>query len=122
MNKKRIGDEGEDLAAAYLQEQGHELLARNWRIGRLEIDLVTREGGTVVFTEVKTRRNTRFGHPDDFVDDIKQDRLMKAATAWLARHGHEGEVRFDIIGILLNGDGPPSLTHIPDAFFLYPDA
>jgi putative endonuclease len=117
MNGKRIGDEGEELAARYLQELGHRLLARNWRSGRLEIDLITRAGDTVVFTEVKTRRDTRFGHPDEFVDGVKQDRLVRAATAWLAREGHEGEIRFDIIGIILKGDDPPRLTHIPDAFF-----
>lgn len=121
MNKKRIGDAGEDLAAAYLLAQGHVVLARNWRSGRLEIDLITREGDTVVFTEVKTRKNTRFGHPDDFVDDVKQDRVVRAATAWLATTGHEGEIRFDIIGILDSGEGPPALRHIPDAFFPYPD-
>jgi len=117
MNGKRIGDEGEELAARYLQDLGHRLIARNWRHGRLEVDLITREGDTVVFTEVKTRKNSRFGHPDAFVDAVKQDRLVRAATAWLAREGHEGAIRFDIIGIIRNRDEPPRLTHIPDAFF-----
>lgn len=119
MTRKPTGPEGEDQAAAYLSGQGHIILARNWRYGRWEIDIISQWEDTMVFTEVKSRRSSRFGHPEVFVDAAKQDRIVATATAWLAQRGHDGPVRFDIVSITLPVGGAPIIHHIPDAFFPY---
>jgi putative endonuclease len=91
---------GEDLAARHYRRLGYEVLDRNWRIRRGELDLVVRRGGTVVFCEVKTRRTGGFGGPVAAVDRAKQLRLRRLAAAWLAAHDvHRVDVRFDVIAI-----------------------
>lgn len=114
---RRIGDAGEDLAAAYLERQGYSLLARNLRIGMLELDLIVERDGVVVFVEVKTRKGHRQGHPEEFVGAVKQARMVRAATMWLIETGHEGEIRFDVVAVTQQPGRDPEILHIPDAFF-----
>lgn len=120
MHNKAFGNEGERIAGEYLQGLGHTLLARNWRSGHLEIDLVTREGQTIVFTEVKARSGDGWGQPEEFIDADKMDRLVRAATAWLTENEHTGEFRFDVVAITRNDQDDTRIRHIPDAFFPYP--
>lgn len=108
---------GEELALRYLQELGWDILAVNWRYGRAEIDIIARDKDILVFVEVKTRRSTTFGRPEEAVSSRKMARLAQAAIAYMALIGHEWEVRFDVISILLPNDGPDQLDHIRDAFF-----
>ncbi len=114
-----IGDRGEALAAAFLREEGYEILDRNYRHGRNEVDLVCadpREGGEVVFVEVKARTGEGFGPPEASVTAEKQATLVEVAQAYLHEHGQEGApARFDVIGILLGGDAP-EISHYENAF------
>lgn len=114
---RRTGDAGEDLAADFMQRQGYAILARNRRLGMLELDIIAEKDGTVVFVEVKTRKTKRQGHPEEFVGAVKQARMVRAATAWLMESGHEGEIRFDVIAITQTPGKDSELLHIPDAFF-----
>ncbi|MET9374150.1 YraN family protein [Streptomyces sp. NPDC002992] len=110
-----LGRYGEELAVRRLTESGMSVLARNWRCGRTgEIDIVARDGDTVVICEVKTRREGAFEHPMAAVTPTKADRLKRLAACWLDRHGGpppDGGVRIDLIGIVLPRRGAPVVTH-----------
>src|ERR1051325_2841958 len=67
-----IGDEGERLAREHLEKLGHHILELKWRYGRYEVDIISRQGDTIVFIEVKTRKSGTFGDPEDFVTRKKQ--------------------------------------------------
>ncbi|MEV4949218.1 YraN family protein [Streptomyces sp. NPDC053755] len=112
---KALGRYGEELAVRRLTETGMTVLARNWRCGRAgEIDIVARDGDTVVICEVKTRRDGTYEHPMAAVTPAKADRLKRLAACWLDRHGTpppDGGIRIDLIGVLLPRRGAPRLTH-----------
>ena len=99
------GARAEARAERYLQEQGLSPVARNYRCRGGEIDLVMRHGATLVFIEVRLRRNTAFGGALASVDRHKQQRLQLAAQHYLQRHRWQGPCRFDVVG--LEGEGPP---------------
>ncbi|MEU8760931.1 YraN family protein [Streptomyces sp. NPDC048659] len=115
MNATRaLGRYGEELAARRLSDTGLRVLARNWRCGRTgEIDIVARQGDTLVVCEVKTRREGVFEHPMAAVTPRKAERLRRLAACWLDRHGGPpgGGVRIDLVGVLLPRRGAPVLTH-----------
>jgi putative endonuclease len=90
---------GEDLAARWYCGRGYEVIDRNWRSPRGEIDLVACRGTTIVFCEIKTRATDRFGPPQSAVGFAKQRRLRVLAAEWLAAHDRHGTVRFDVAAI-----------------------
>jgi putative endonuclease len=115
-NRRSLGDRGEDLAAAVLKKQGYKILERNYRTPIGEIDLVAKQGGTLVFIEVKTRRSSRFGSPQEAVHPAKQERLRNLAEYYLSQKGlGEITVRFDVVGILWQ-EGKPQIEVIQGAF------
>lgn len=116
MNTRRIGDRGEDLALEHLSSKGYELVERNYRSRRGEIDLILRDADTLVFVEVKLRRGTGYGDPLESVTPRKQLQVRSIAREYLAQARPKfSELRFDVVGILLSG-GRPTLTHVKDAF------
>jgi putative endonuclease len=93
-----------------------EILARNHRTSRGEVDLVCRDGGVVCFVEVRTKRSEAMGTPEESIDRRKARRVVAAATDWAVRHGGlERPMRFDVVAIVL-GDGPPVVRHHRNAF------
>ena len=91
---------GEDLAARHYERLGCEILDRNWRTAGGELDLVVRDGDTVVFSEVKARRSDRYGPPAAAVGPEKQRRIRLLALAWLAEHPTDRSgLRFDVVAI-----------------------
>lgn len=107
---------GEKLAASYLEKNGFRLLARNWRFGHLELDLVCEKTGTIIFVEVKTRKNSSFGGAILAVTPKKMQNLSKAAMAWLCDAGRWHQpCRFDIICIT-GSLASPFLEHYQNAF------
>jgi putative endonuclease len=112
-----IGKIGEELAIAHLCQQGWEILATNWRFKRAEIDIIAMDGNTLVFVEVKTRSTTYFGTPEQFVNAKKKLFLAKAASAYMEEIGHDWEIRFDIISVLLPRGKEQEIKHFKDAFF-----
>lgn len=113
-----LGAQGERLAVAYLREEGFEILECNWRSGKAEIDIIVKEREVLVFIEVKTRSDTYFGAPEDFVDQKKINFLTSAAGDYMRLIQHDWEVRFDIISIVLDNPSFVQLKHIRDAFFV----
>ncbi|WP_419936541.1 YraN family protein [Candidatus Palauibacter sp.] len=114
---RTTGDVGERLAARYLAAEGYDILDRNWRAGRLEIDLVARTGDTVAFVEVKTRR-AGVQPPSEALAPAQRRRIRHAAGAWLRRNpGVGAEFRFDVVAVELGRGGGCRIEHIPDAFY-----
>jgi putative endonuclease len=116
---KGLGDRGEELAASFLEKHGITVVERNFRCKGGEVDIVARDGDTVVFVEVKTRRNLAYGVPQLAITPFKQRQISKAALTWLAKkRQHNTPARFDVVAILLESDVTYSIEHIRDAFEL----
>jgi putative endonuclease len=110
------GREAEDLAAAYLAERGVEVIARNHRVRRGEVDLVCREGDVLCFVEVRSRTSAAQGGPEETVGPLKARRVVAAATDWAVRNGGlDRAIRFDVVAVTF-GDGAPRLEHFRGAF------
>jgi putative endonuclease len=116
LNRKQKGKLGEDLAAEYLKQHGVQVLAQNVRCPLGEIDLVGRDGKTLVFVEVKSRFAMGFGTPQEMVSRGKQRRLTRLARWYLKQHRLENQpARFDVVAISWR-DAKPEITWIANAF------
>lgn len=118
-----LGQKGEELAAEYLRGAGYRIIERNYRNCYGEIDIiahhVTQQAKTLVFVEVKTRKNDLFSHPSEAVTRKKQLQISKVALEYLAKNKlAEVAARFDVVAILLPDNGPPLIELIPNAFDL----
>lgn len=106
-DRQQAGASAEDAALAYLQGEGLIVLARNARYRFGEIDLVMREGATLVFVEVRFRRPSRFGGGALSVDANKRRKIARASQAWLSSHKHYSQAgcRFDVVAATPGVDG-----------------
>ncbi|GFO70162.1 UPF0102 protein [Geomonas limicola] len=123
MQEKRgnssFGEQGESIAATYLQGQGFTIVERNFRCVCGELDIIAREGRTIVFIEVKCRNNEKYGPPQLAVTPFKQRQISKAALVWLAKKKlYDAEARFDVVAIVARKGEVPVIEHIRDAFEL----
>ena len=114
--RSKLGALGERIAEAHLESLGVEVEARNFRTRFGEVDIVGREGGETVFVEVRTKRSTAYGTPEESLTPRKQARLVKTALAYLAEHGREASPwRIDLVAIVLQPNGPARVAHIRSA-------
>ena len=98
-----LGKTGEDLAVRELERRGYTIVARRWRSRHGEIDVIARDGATLVFVEVKARDGEEFGDGAEAITMAKQRRLVQLAVEYLARHGLiDSPCRFDVVAIRLN--------------------
>ena len=112
--RQALGAYGEELAARHLSERGLVVLDRNWRCPQGEIDLVLRDGDTLVVCEVKTRSGVGFGTPHEAVTPAKLQRLRVLGARWLADHGLVvREVRIDLVAVVRPPRGACVLEHVP---------
>ncbi|MBQ8336565.1 MAG: YraN family protein [Bacteroidaceae bacterium] len=111
-----LGNKGEMLASRYLLDKGFAVLHYNWRSGHKEIDLIARERDTLVFVEVKSRRNEQYGDAADAVTEEKIRRLLTAAESYVMRYRVDSPVRFDIVTVIGEHE-PYKIEHIRDAFY-----
>jgi putative endonuclease len=117
MDHIRIGEVGENLAAAYLLQHGYSILARRYRTKTGEIDIVAGKDACLVFVEVKTRRSVYWGRPAEAVTWHKQQKIMRTAQWYLQETGTiERECRFDVIEILIVPPAAVQYNHIMNAF------
>ncbi|MBL7979419.1 MAG: YraN family protein [Bacteroidetes Order II. Incertae sedis bacterium] len=120
MGNKQTGDQGEEVAEAFLHKKGFQILHRNYRVGHLELDLVCRSPDALflVFVEVKTRRTVQFGHPAEAIGSVKRDRLIRAAELYLHLHRlEETRCRFDVVSIVMQKGQAVQIEHYEDAFW-----
>jgi putative endonuclease len=114
---KALGSKGEDLAVQYLKKKGFKVIERNYHCSAGEIDLIAREGNTLVFVEIKARSSSDYGLPQDAVDRFKQQKLIEAARTFMAQRRVTEDIaaRFDVVAIHLTPGGP-HIELIRDAF------
>jgi putative endonuclease len=114
-----LGVLGERLAARHLRKHGYTILARNFRFGHREIDLIVGRDDLVAFVEVKARAGSGYGHPLEAITARKRREIERVARFWLQRHGRPGlTCRFDAIGVVVRRDQAPLIEHVPDAWRL----
>lgn len=107
-----VGQYGERVAVAHLEQAGMVVLARNWRCPLGELDVVAMDGPCLVAVEVKTRRSLAYGHPAEAVTRAKAARLRRLVAQWLADHDVRVEsVRIDVVAILRPRSGPALVDH-----------
>ena len=115
MNNKILGNEGEEEATQYLIKNGYKIIERNFLCKRGEIDIIAKDGDTIVFIEVKTRKSIKYGTPAEAVDEIKQKHIYKAAEYYLYSRNLENEyVRIDVIEVYYKNDSF-KINHIKKA-------
>lgn len=111
MDKREIGIWGEDTACRYIRGRGWAVLTRNYHSRYGEIDIVAQDGEYIVFVEVKTRKNTRFGMPGEYVDLRKQEKLIKTALDYLSEN--DRAARFDVAEVFYHlCGGKPVLDRV----------
>ena len=114
--RQSLGKIGENLACTELERRGYAILARRYRRGGGEIDIIARDGATIVFVEVKARDGRAFGDGAEAVTPYKRRRIVHAATDYLVRNfRHDCACRFDVVSIHLTG-GEPEIEVIQNAF------
>ena len=112
-----LGKSGEKIALRYLEDKKYRILARNFRLFRGEIDIIALDRKTLVFVEVKTRRSTDFGLPEESVTPSKQEQIKKIAQGFLTKNNlNETECRFDVISLIFDEGKGFSIRHIQNAF------
>lgn len=111
-----LGQRGENVAARYLRNSGYTIIVRNFRCNLGEIDIVAKDGKTLVFVEVKTR-TVDDPTPEDQVNTVKRHQLTKAAKLYLTRYGiPQPPARFDVVAIVWPEGREPQIRHTPHAF------
>ena len=114
---RELGRTGEDIACEQLRKKGYEIVERGFRLFRGEIDVIARDGGTLVFVEVKTRADESHGRPEESVTPGKQRQIRRIAQGYLLKNSlGEGACRFDVVAILLRAPDDCRLEHFKDAF------
>ena len=112
MNRRGFGAEGEQAARDFLARKGAKILEMNYRRPTGEIDIIARQGGRILFVEVKRRSSLRYGRPAEAVNPAKRAHILRTALLYLQENGLEDvAVRFDVIEVL-----PGEIRHIEDAF------
>ena len=111
-----LGKLGEDLAVELLIDNGYDILERNFKYGKAEIDIIASKSDMLIVVEVKTRNSSVFGDPQSFVSKKKIGLLVQAANEYLLQNSIDLEVRFDIVAVLKN-NREQHLEHLENAFY-----
>ncbi len=114
----KLGKKGEDMAVEYLQLKEYEILERNFRYQKAEVDIIAQRDHTLIAVEVKTRSTPEFGDPQEFVKKKQIQQLVKAVNYYVEENQLDVEVRFDILAIVKNKSGT-RIEHIQDAFLYF---
>lgn len=116
-NKRKTGSEGEEIACEFISKLGYKIVERNYQFGHGEIDIIAKDGDTLVFIEVKYRKNLEYGPPELAITKGKQNLVKRTATAYLWEKEIKDELsRIDVIAILKLPGQRPKINHIINAF------
>ena len=117
MNKRSLGNIGEEIALEYFKRNGFEIYERNYRTRFGEIDLIAKKRNLIIFVEVKTRKSLDFGEPIEAIDKRKQQKIKFLANLYLSKIKGSYQVRFDVFLLVLDENNKIlSWEHIPNAF------
>jgi putative endonuclease len=111
-----LGKKGEELAAAWLVRNGYEILHRNWRHGRYEIDIIARRDGIIHMIEVKCRQSDTYGQPEDSVNRKKMAHILQGASGWLYQFPGHTRVQYDVLAIRLRKNTDPEYVLFEDVY------
>ena len=111
-----LGKKGEELAVDFLLKKGYDIIERNYRFDKAEVDIIAKQKEVLAILEVKTRSTIDFGNPQDFVKPKQIQRLVKAVDEYVNVNNLDVEVRFDIIAIVKEGKGF-KIEHLENAFY-----
>ncbi|GAB4126980.1 MAG: YraN family protein [Raineya sp.] len=111
-NSLQKGKEAEQKALEFLQKKGYELLSKNYRFGKGEIDLIVAKDNLLVFVEVRSRKNANFGFPEQTISEKKKQLLRKTAENFIFEKNWQKNFRFDIVAVL--GE---QIEHFEDTIF-----
>ncbi|APX99070.1 YraN family protein [Lacinutrix venerupis] len=111
-----LGKKGEQLAVDFLLEKGYEIVERNYRFDKAEVDIIAKLEDILAIIEVKTRSTTNYGNPQDFVKPKQIQRLVKAVNEYVIENKLDVEVRFDIIAIVKDSK-KFNIEHLENAFY-----
>lgn len=111
-----LGKKGEQLAVDFLLKNNYEIVERNYRFDKAEVDIIAKKNSILAIVEVKTRSTVDFGNPQDFVKPKQIQRLVKAVDEYVTVNGLDLEVRFDIIAIVKEGVRF-NIEHLENAFY-----
>ena len=112
----QTGNRGESLAAAYFMDKGYEILHRNWRHKKFEVDIIASCKGILHFIEVKTRTTLKFGYPEENVNSKKIRMLIDASEAYLYVNPQWQRIQFDVLSVLLEPGKSPGYFLIEDIY------
>lgn len=118
-SKQKAGNYGEELAVKFLKEKGFEIIERNYRYGKGEIDIIAKDKNELVFFEVKYRNNLEYGSPEYALTKSKQRQVRKISELYIMQKGNEltyENARIDVIAILNLPNEKPNINHIENAF------
>lgn len=119
VNKNKLGSLGEEKAKEFLVSKGYELLVSNFRFDRAEVDLIFKDEKSkiIVFVEVKTRRNRKFGEPEDSINKTKQNQIKKAAEGFVSENEKftDFDLRIDTVSVFMDRKGI-TINHTENAF------
>jgi putative endonuclease len=111
-----LGKWGEQMAVQYLEHKGYRIIARDWKDGHRDLDIVAVWNQTLVIVEVKTRRNSLFIAPEETVDWRKIRSVSMAASKFVKLNHIDADIRFDIVTVVKTANGDADIQHIEDAF------
>jgi putative endonuclease len=111
-----LGKKGEELAATWLVSNGYEIMHRNWRHGRYEIDIIAGRDGIIHIVEVKSRRSGAYGHPEDSVNRKKIAHILQAAAGWLHEFPGHTRVQYDVLAITFRHGAEPEYFLFEDVY------
>ncbi len=112
----KIGIKGEEIASTFLLNKGYNILFRNWRYGKKEVDIIAAKKDLIVFVEVKTRSREQFQYPEEAVNKKKQLLLKAAAEGYADQYPSRQNIRFDIVSVLMDGEHIKEIVHFEEAF------
>ena len=111
-----LGKKGEQLAVDFLIKKDYQIIERNYRFDKAEVDIIAQQNDTLAIIEVKTRSSSDFGNPQDFVKPKQIKNLVKAVDEYINVNSLDVEVRFDIIAIIKENN-QFNIEHLEDAFY-----
>ncbi len=117
ISSHELGKLGEEYALSYLKKKKYKIIIKGFRLFKGEIDIIAYDGDTLVFIEVKTRRDHKYGFPEESVTISKQKQIKKIALGFLTFNNlEEAECRFDVLALILNQNRKFKITHFVDTF------